>query len=126
MLKYIELKSGYAGNGPAWIGRVKQSKSGRTVYFNGKAFKKLAGGGLSGNHADIETGEEYWISGIKKDGQDRHWSGSGRITIEAAAVSEYLRVIGSDRLDERKFLVSHSIVIADPSKFHELENEKLS
>ena len=33
MLKYIELKTGYSDDGPAWIGRVKMSRSGRTVYF---------------------------------------------------------------------------------------------
>ena len=33
-LKYIELKSGYADDGPAWIGNVKESKSGETIYFN--------------------------------------------------------------------------------------------
>jgi len=31
---YIELKTGYSDNGPAWIGRVRYSKSGRTIYFN--------------------------------------------------------------------------------------------
>ena len=39
MLKYIELKSGYNDNGPAWIGRVQQSRTGRTVYFNGMALR---------------------------------------------------------------------------------------
>ena len=40
MLKYIELKTGYNDNGPAWIGRVKVSKSGCTLYFNGRALKR--------------------------------------------------------------------------------------
>ncbi len=34
MLRYIELKSGYSDNGPAWIGYVTPSKTGRTIYFN--------------------------------------------------------------------------------------------
>ncbi|WP_052123445.1 hypothetical protein [Flavobacterium beibuense] len=58
-IKYIELKSGYSDNGPAWIGLVTFSKTGRTVYFNGKAFKSLKAKGISGNHYDLETGEEY-------------------------------------------------------------------
>ena len=33
-IKYIELKTGYADNGPAWIGNVKESKTGKTIYFN--------------------------------------------------------------------------------------------
>ena len=40
-LRYIELKSGFGDNGSAWIGMAEFSKSGRTVYFNGKALKNL-------------------------------------------------------------------------------------
>ena len=87
MLKYIELKSGYSDDGPAWIGHVQISRAGRTLYFNGKAFKRC-GRGSGGNHRDPQTGERYWISNVKKDGSDRHWAGTGKITIEAAAVDE--------------------------------------
>ena len=124
MLKYIELKTGYNDDGPAWIGWVKMSRSGRTVYFNGKAMKR-SGRGSSGNHYDIETGELYWISGVKKGGGDRHWAGSGKITIEAAAVDEYLRLIGASVLDRSRFVVSKALQPADPSKFYDLENKKL-
>lgn len=31
--RYIELKSGYNDDGPAWIGYVEFSKSGRTTYL---------------------------------------------------------------------------------------------
>jgi hypothetical protein len=44
MLRYIELKTGYNDNGPAWIGRIRLSKSSQTVYFNGKAFKRGSAG----------------------------------------------------------------------------------
>ena len=77
MLRYIELKTGHNDNGPAWIGYVKVSRSGRTVYFNAKAFKRTTQG-ASSNYYDIETQEHYWISGIKKNGRDRHWAGSGK------------------------------------------------
>jgi hypothetical protein len=122
MLMYIELKTGYNDNGPAWIGRVRLSRSGRTVYFNGKAFKRS--GGIGGNHYDLETGETYWISGVKRNGDDRHWAGSGKITIEAEAVDEYLRLVGASELDESRFIVSSKIAPGDPSKFYELENPK--
>ncbi len=125
VLKYIELKSGYNDDGPAWIGSVKQSKSGRTLYFDGKAFKSLDGEGISGNYFDIETRDEYWISGIKKDGSDRHWAGSGPVTIEASAVKEYLAIVGKSKLDPKRFVVSDQIQPTDPAKFHELENHKL-
>ena len=44
MLHYIELRTGYRDNVPAWIGRVRMSRSGQTVYFNGKAFKRTTAG----------------------------------------------------------------------------------
>jgi hypothetical protein len=59
MIRYIELKSGYHDDGPAWIARVVVSKSGRTVYFNGKALKRSTQAG-SGNYYDVETAESYW------------------------------------------------------------------
>jgi hypothetical protein len=124
MLRYIELKSGYNDNGPSWIARVKVSRSGRTVYFNGKALKRASGGGI-GNHYDIESGEEYWVSGIKKNGLDRHWAGSGLVAIEAAALPEYLRLIGATQLDRSKFKIVEALEEPDPSKFHDLENQSL-
>ena len=64
-LKYIELKSGFSEKGTAWIGLVSFSKSGKTVYFNGKGFQSLGGTGVEGgNYYEIGTGNEYWISGV--------------------------------------------------------------
>ena len=87
-LKYIELKTGYSDDGPAWIGYVKTSASGRTVYFNDRAFQSLRGG--RGSYFDVESGEEYWISGIKKRGSNRHPSGRGKIVVDRRAVGELL------------------------------------
>ena len=123
MLRYIELKTNQNDRGPAWIGRVQLSRSGRTVYFNGRAFKKCKGHCV--NHFDIETGEEYWISGVKKNGQDRHWAGSGKIIIEASAVATYLKIVGVKELDPTRFVVSVNIKPADPSKFHAFQNLEL-
>lgn len=99
-LKYIELKTGQEHRGPAWIARVTTSRSGTTVYFNGKALKQ--GRRISGNHFDASTGKEYWVSGIKKDGSDRHWAGAGKVSIEKSAVDEYLDVIGATELDRSR------------------------
>jgi hypothetical protein len=51
---------------------------------------------------DIETGEEYWISGVKKRGTNRHWAGSGKILIEENIIKEYLGLVGEDKLDKSK------------------------
>ncbi len=97
MLEYIELKSKQNDRGLAWIASVKVSKSGNTVYFNGMALKRS--GGVYGNHVDLESGDEYWVSNVKKDGSDRHWAGSGKIAIEESAVPEYLTIVGKSTLD---------------------------
>lgn len=62
-LMYIELKTGYSDDGPAWIGYVKTSKTKKTIYFNNHAFQKYNSG--YSNYMDIENGDEYWISGLK-------------------------------------------------------------
>jgi hypothetical protein len=108
MIRYIELKSGYHDDGPAWIARVLVSKSGRTVYFNGKALKRSTQAG-SGNYYDVETAESYWVSAVKKKGGDRHWAGRGNVTVDAGAIDEYLRITGARELDPSRFVVSTAI-----------------
>lgn len=120
-LKYIELKTGYSDDGPAWIGKVEFSKSGKTVYFNGHAFKGNGHGGCS----DIESHEIYWITGIKKDGQNRHWAGTGKIMIDKEIVDEYLKLIDADKLDLNNFEVVE-IIKTDKSRFVDIENETLA
>lgn len=102
-IKYIELKSGYSDNGPAWIGKVKLSKTGNTLYFNNKGLRKWQG--TNSNYYDVETHEEYWISGVKKNGQDRHWAGRGKIMIDEKIVNEYLLLIGENELNKQKYEV---------------------
>jgi hypothetical protein len=123
VLKYIELKTGYNHNGPAWIAHVKVSRSGRTIYFNGRALKQ--GSGCGSNFVDIVTHEEFWVSGVKRDGTDRHWAGSGRVLVEAAAIKEYLALVGRTELDKSRHSVTHDIRVTDPSAFVEIENRPL-
>jgi hypothetical protein len=86
---YVELKSGQNDKGPAWIGRVKFSKTGKTLYYRGKTFRSCKGRCSGANYYDVETDEEYWISGPKKNGQDRHWAGSGPVHIDKDVEEEY-------------------------------------
>jgi hypothetical protein len=103
-LMYIELKTGYSDDGPAWIGYVKTSKSKKTIYFNGRAFQKYIGN--TSNYVDIETGEGYWISGLKKAESNRHWAGHGKIMIDRRAVDEYLSIIGESKLPSSIFEIT--------------------
>ena len=102
-LMYIELKTGYSDDGPAWIGYVKTSKTKKTIYFNDHAFQKYNGG--YSNYVDIENGDEYWISGLKKRESNRHWAGHGKIMIDRRAVNEYLSLIGEKELPLNLFEV---------------------
>jgi len=90
---YVELKSSHNDSGPARIGRVAFSKTGRTLYYGGKAFQSLIGSGIGANYFDIETDEQYWISGPKRLGGDRHWAGSGPIEIDPDVAEQYWREI---------------------------------
>ncbi|HTS07183.1 MAG TPA: hypothetical protein VMP68_16500 [Candidatus Eisenbacteria bacterium] len=129
LLRYIELKSGgYSDNGPAWIAYVEQSKTGRTLYFNGRGLMKLKGqrrGAGGGNYVDMETGESFWVSGVKKNGEDRHWAGSGKVLVEAAALNEYLRTIKAKDLDTSRCEVTNSILQTDIKRLSRLANSPL-
>jgi len=84
-IMYIEQKTG--GN-EARIGLVRFSKSGKTLYYQDKAFTTTDGRGIYGNYYGFNREDyekwvngdargipgpfhEYWISGPKKDGNDR-------------------------------------------------------
>lgn len=95
-LMYIELKSGYSDNGPAWIGFVMTSKTKKTIYFNDHAFQKW--NGANSNYYDVESGEDYWISGVKKRESNRHWTGNGKIRIDRRAVEQFLLLTGETEL----------------------------
>jgi hypothetical protein len=124
LLKYVELKTGNNDDGPAWIARVRLSKSGRTLYFNGRALKKGVRG-AAGNYMDMATCEVFWVSGVKRNSRDRHWAGTGKVFIEAAAVEAYLAIVELTELDTSRFVVTHAIQETDPADFVEVENRKL-
>jgi hypothetical protein len=88
---YVELKTNQNDSGHAWIGRVRFSKTGRSIYYRGLTLERRQG--ISGNHVDIATGDEYWVSGVKRDGRDRHWAGNGPVEIDPDVLDEYLGML---------------------------------
>jgi hypothetical protein len=68
-IMYIEEKACVASL-EANIGKVYLSKTGKTLKYNGKEFQSLKGSGYKANYFDIKTGEHYWISKCRKDGND--------------------------------------------------------
>jgi hypothetical protein len=87
-IMYIEYK-GDGLTGPARIGRVMFSKTGRTIYYCGRSFQSLKGTGYKTNYYDIESGEEYWISGPRKDGADRLYGEPIPVEIDEDVRKEY-------------------------------------
>ena len=81
--------------------------------------------GRSGNYVDMETGESFWVSEVKKNGQDRHWAGSGKVLVEAAALGEYLKKIKAKTLDTSRCEVTNSIVQTDVKRLSQLANAPL-
>lgn len=91
-IMFIENKSyGDGLTGPARIGRVKFSKTGKTIYYKGAELQSLNGHGFKANYYDVNTGDGYWISGPKKNGQDTLYPDN--ITIDEDARDEYWRDI---------------------------------
>jgi hypothetical protein len=67
-IMYIEMKPGLAG--PARICRAKFSKTGKTIYYDGKKLQSLKGSGYKANYYNVESGMWYWVSKCSKDGND--------------------------------------------------------
>jgi len=94
-IMYIEDKS-EGLNGPARIGRVTMSKSGRSLHYGGRTFQTLGGTGFKANYVDLDTGDHFWISGPRKDGRDRLYEGSAK-PIEIDAGTPLMTAMGQSR-----------------------------
>jgi hypothetical protein len=122
LLKYIErVTAGH--DGPAWIAHVEMSASGKTLYFNNRAFKSWHGQGIGGNYYDIETEETYWITTPKKSGNDRHRFGKGVVFVHSSVLQEYLEYLGTTELDEKRFQIISNVKPTNKERFHKLENQ---
>ncbi|WP_170298612.1 hypothetical protein [Massilia eburnea] len=92
-LMYIENKDGLLAGQPAWIGWATFSKTGRTVYYKRRSLRSIAGGCIRGNFMDCETGEEYWVSGVKTRGSNVHRAALGIApVVDDDAKLEYERI----------------------------------
>lgn len=70
----MQLKTGHNTDlGPCWISWVKFSKTWQSAYRHGKTLQR---GRLmfDANFFDVETHEEYWISGPHRDRRDTRFS----------------------------------------------------
>ena len=88
-LMYVGNKDGQIDGSNGRIGWVEFSKTGQTVYYRGRQLQKSSGQGIRGNFFDVETGEEYWVSGVKKRGSNVHWAERITVRIDPDAVDAY-------------------------------------
>lgn len=84
---WIEYKGSDGMVGPARIGRVTFSKSGKSLYYGGMRFETLSGQGFKSNYFDVESGEHYWVSGCRQDGMDALYA--TEVTIDEDVREEY-------------------------------------
>jgi hypothetical protein len=87
-IMYIERKAGGL-TGAASIGRVTFSKTGKMLYYQGQRFQSLKGKGFKSNYYDVDSGEDYWISGPKRSGGDALYGGNARIKVDEDVREEY-------------------------------------
>jgi hypothetical protein len=83
-IMYVERKAGSV-DGPGRIAWVEFSKSKRSYYYRGRLL--LRSSGFKSNCVDAETGEDYWVSGPKRNGQDKLYG--GLVEIDEDARVEY-------------------------------------
>ena len=95
-IMYIEYKGGgILGHGR--IGRVYFSKSGKSLYYRNQRFASLKGSGFKSNYYDVDTGEEYWISGPRKDQNDKLYGGNKGVEIDDDVREEYYQIINRSK-----------------------------
>ncbi|MFI0998677.1 hypothetical protein ACIP10_08265 [Streptomyces galbus] len=89
-IMFLQLKTGYdTDRGPSWIGWVTFSKTWKTAYFQGRTLRRATGLGLfDANFYDVETDEEFWVSGPKRDRSDTRY-GAGEPVVEDDAADAY-------------------------------------
>lgn len=95
-IMYVENKE----TGEGRIGRVTFNKTMRTIFYRGKTFSRYKGG-YKYNHLD-ENGVHYWISGPKKNGNDRLYGGQKGVSIDKDVWDEYWRDIRGLEIPEYK------------------------
>lgn len=88
---------------PGRIARVRLSRTDKTIHVGEVMLSSLRGRGYKSNFVDLASGEEYWISGPRRDGQDTLYPGV--VEIDDDVREEYWRDIRGepDRVNETSF-----------------------
>lgn len=73
-IMFVQLKTGYqVDQGPAWISRVRFTKTYATAYWHDRTLRRALGM-FDANFYDLETEEQFWLSGPHRDQGDTRYS----------------------------------------------------
>lgn len=99
-LMYVECKGGSIA-GPGFISWVETTNSQRSFRWRGKVLRRVVG--YKYNCVDSESGARYWVSGPKRRGGDRLYSGT--VEIDEDALEAYWSGVRGQpsRQDERSY-----------------------
>lgn len=104
-IMYVQLKTGYdTDRGPSWIEWVHFSKSWRTAIVRGRTLHRVTGIAYANHDAnfyDVDTGEEFWLSGPKRDRTDGRYS-SAQPSVAVEAKEAYAAFLAGSPLPGRK------------------------
>ncbi|MCJ1714376.1 hypothetical protein [Curtobacterium sp. VKM Ac-2922] len=99
-IMYVQLKTGHdLDAGPAWITRVRFTKSWKTAIFHGRTLARSAA--FDANFVDVESRERYWVSGPKRDQTDARYR-HGAPIVEDDVRDEYDAFLGGAALPGRE------------------------
>lgn len=104
-IMYVQLKSGYDTDlGPSWIGWVRFSKTWRSATFQGRTLRRVTGtayANFDANFYDVDSGEEFWVSGPKRDQTDGRY-GHQQPVVAADAREQYESFLAGSALPGRE------------------------
>lgn len=85
---FVQLKSGYnTDQGPSTIGWVDFNRSWNTARYQGRELRRTKGL-WDANFIDVASGEEFWLSGPKRDRSDTRY-GAPTTSVDADAMEAY-------------------------------------
>lgn len=97
---FVQLKTGYdTDQGPAWISIVRFNRSWKTARWHGRTLRRFQLN--DANFYDVDSGEEYWLSGPHRDRRDTRYS-SIRPTVDPEAREAYEAFLAGAALPGRQ------------------------
>jgi len=100
-LMYIEKKGGDIDGAAGRIGWVTLSSDGLRVTYRGRTLTRVPGEGVRGTYHDEGSGQEYWVSSVKKSGSHAHFAPRVAVRIDPDARYEYRRLRATATLADR-------------------------